>query len=337
MTQNSRFWDGVLIGDATEAPYDAPNEFASVLRSLNGANANLNKSGVCRDELNELACSTPGGLVVTVATGRAFVHGTWYENDANVSFNIDATPVTQSRYDIVVLQKTWLTQQVRLAIHKGVDAVTPSVPAATQTDLTLWEFPICTVYVDPAGSVVLTDTREYVPYLAGAQFEKIDEVTLLAADDVVLLSTRGTVYSAYMMVINAKAVWGLIYASIPVCVYFNTGDLTGYSDSWISAFGGVTTGQDTNTWAMEIGSVPCSFSAPEKGMIVSFFNSLQTPGIEKKCLSFSDNLDKASPYVLICSGHCNTAGMVVNSINITSDIPGAQFDIGSTFKLYGIV
>lgn len=337
MTQNSRFWDGVLIGDATEAPYDAPNEFAAVLRSLNGANANSHRSGVCRDELNELACSTPGGLVVTVATGRAFVHGTWYENDANVSFNIDATPPTQNRVDLVVLQKTWATQQVRLAIHKGIDAVIAPTPTPTQTDLTVWEFPLYEVWVIPAGTVTLTDVRQYVPYLSSQTLDRIADTTLLVADDLVTFDITSQPYRMYMAVINAQ-IDNALHVGETFGMYFTPTGLTEYDWAVLQTYGTPPLSHSApglfNTWYIECGNIGESTPYTTRSCMNIIFMTNLLESLDKATFSIRPSLS-SNLTVEIGSGTYRYA-LPVTQVNFCTLTAGHNFKAGSRFTLYGI-
>ena len=168
MTQNSRPWNGITTGDASEAPYDAPTEFARILMSIAQAfGVATDFSGVFSSELNELA-ATGVATPVSVASGRGLVYGTWYENDAAVSVDV-VSPGTFTRYDRIVLRKDWVTQTVRIQHIVGVEnaGVPPTLgagtPAYTQTVGDKWDYTIATFSITVGGAITLTDTRDWLP------------------------------------------------------------------------------------------------------------------------------------------------------------------------------
>lgn len=155
MTQRSRFWEGTLTGDAVEAPYDSYTEFAKVMQSLAGADADSNRGAVMANVLNELAVSGTASPI-SIATGRAFVDGTWYENDAITQIAVAAGAVTL--YGYVVLQKDFVAQTVRLVIPTPVAAApTPLVQNAG----VLWEYPLASFSITAGGAITVTDLRTF--------------------------------------------------------------------------------------------------------------------------------------------------------------------------------
>lgn len=161
MAQTSRFWDGTVTGDATTAPYDAATEFAKALGSAAGAfGVPTNFGGVCRGELNQLAV-TGATSPIAIASGRAIVYGTWYENDAAVSQAI-ATPAVSSRIDVIVLRKSWVAQTVRIAVVTGVEG--GGAPALTQTAGVTWDIPLTGLFITTGGAITLLDARQFIPY-----------------------------------------------------------------------------------------------------------------------------------------------------------------------------
>lgn len=174
MTERSRFWGGTTIGDATVAPYDAETEFAQVLMSVAGANeVPTHRSLVFRDELNELAV-TGGASPVAVATGRAIVYGTWYENDALVSVTIP-TPGAATRIDRIVVRKDWVAQTTRITRIAGTEGA--GVPAMTQVAGTTWDMPLFQVSITTGGVITLTDERNIFPRSHGVKaYHSVDVI-----------------------------------------------------------------------------------------------------------------------------------------------------------------
>lgn len=159
MTERSRFWDGLTTGDATDAPYDASTKYAAVQSSLAHAAGMTNQGGVFPNQLNKLAPTAAGGNAspVLVDTGRALVHGQWYENDASISTAIP-TPGGATRIDRLVLRKSWASETVRLTLIAGVEG--GSEPALTQSLGVTWDIPICSISITTGGVITLTDERE---------------------------------------------------------------------------------------------------------------------------------------------------------------------------------
>lgn len=157
MTERSGPWDGSSIGDATEAAYDAPTEFARFLEGLHGGTPN--RGGVVVSKHSELAVS---GVVtpVSVAAGWAYVYGTWYESDAAVSVAIP-TPSVSTRIDRIVLRKSWAAQTVRVTRVAGVEGA--GAPALVQIVGTTWDFPLAQASITTGGVITLTDQRIFIP------------------------------------------------------------------------------------------------------------------------------------------------------------------------------
>jgi hypothetical protein len=158
MTERSRPWDGTIVGDAFEAPYDAATEFARVLRALvPAAEQSAHKGGVVNGAsgFSDYG-ATSGANQVTIASGIGFVQGTWHESDANVVFAI-ATPVTATRVDRIVLRKSWASQTIRLTRIAGTEGA--GVPLMTQIFGTTWDVPLHQVSITTASIITITDER----------------------------------------------------------------------------------------------------------------------------------------------------------------------------------
>lgn len=159
MTERSGPWDGTSIGDASEAAYDAPTEFARFLEGLHGGTSN--RGGVVVDKLNELAITAPGSISpASVASGWAYVYGGWYESDAAVSVAIP-TPAVSTRIDRIVLRKDWAAQTIRVTRIAGVEGA--GAPALVQTVGTTWDLPLAQASITTGGVITLTDQRVFLP------------------------------------------------------------------------------------------------------------------------------------------------------------------------------
>lgn len=142
------------------------------MSSLAGGALNPDRGGVFRGELNMLAVT---GTVspVSIATGRALIDGTWYENDAAVTVAIP-TPSVSTRIDRIVLRKSWAAQTVRITRIAGTEGA--AAPAMTQTPGVTWDFPLAQAAITTGGVITVTDDRRF-------RGEHI--VILKAADEIV--------------------------------------------------------------------------------------------------------------------------------------------------------
>jgi hypothetical protein len=154
MTERSFYWANTATGDGSLSPYDN-DEFSDIWRKL--FMRNRNTQGHIEGYLSELEVTNPSGNTIRVADGAALVDGKFYENDANVD-NAIATPAVSTRFDRVVLQKSWAAQTVRIAILTGIEG--GGIPALTQNDGVTWEIPLATVEITTAPVITITDERE---------------------------------------------------------------------------------------------------------------------------------------------------------------------------------
>jgi hypothetical protein len=110
--------------------------------------------------------SSPVDNNINVWPGSAIVQGTFYLNTAvetiSITANLDANP----RIDVVVLQKDFVLQTVRIAILQGATAVSPTRPSLTQVDGVRWEIPLADIAV--ASGFVTIVTANILSYPAAA-------------------------------------------------------------------------------------------------------------------------------------------------------------------------
>jgi len=158
MTQRSLFWEGTVIGDS--GPYTQVDMMDRFFRAILNATGNR---GVLKWWANGMAV-TGDMSPVTVDTGAALVYGMFYNSDEAVSVNIPTPSSGNSRYDRIVLRRTWNTQQVRVARVSGVAAASPSIPSLTQTVGSVWEIPLATALISDTGNITLTDDRTYCAF-----------------------------------------------------------------------------------------------------------------------------------------------------------------------------
>lgn len=142
------------------------------------------RSGVYRGELNGLAPTANGsGMQVFVDTGRAWIEGHFYENDASKTLAIAAADPTNPRIDRIVLKLDTAANTIGLAIKTGTPAGSPTPPARVWGSTT-FELPIAQVLVDAAATNIaapkITDERCYA-----SQGPTLDRVEFRSAADAV--------------------------------------------------------------------------------------------------------------------------------------------------------
>lgn len=167
--QTSCAWDGVAIGDASRARYDA-DEWSEVWQDM--FNSDLNR-GVLRNRGLELVRVLPGDNQFRIRSGAALVRGRWYNNNADVNF-VPLNAIATWRRDRIVLSCTWAdindanrepqiqtAQTIRLI--RLINPVDGGPPDMEKTDGVLWEIPLYTIETDNLGAVtVYSDDREFL-------------------------------------------------------------------------------------------------------------------------------------------------------------------------------
>jgi len=179
MTETSFYWNGLVTGDASLAPYshNVWNRLWQVMFTR------ADNEGVLDGIDNELAVSGTT-VAVSVATGKALVDGSLYQSSEAVSIAIP-TPVTDPRIDRIVVRKDWSTQTIRIARVAGTENASPTAPALTQTDLSIWEIPLAQALITTGGVITVTDERENARTrlaLASAGISVIETFTALGTE-----------------------------------------------------------------------------------------------------------------------------------------------------------
>ena len=134
MTQYSRMHDNVAYTDV---------QFAEMFNSvhLDGVDSGL-YNGL------KVYANTPVAMNVLIPTGRAWVQGRCYINDAIITQAITAADATYGRIDTVILRLTVAGSpgNIVVAVLTGTPASVPTATALTQTSAT-WEIPLAYVAV----------------------------------------------------------------------------------------------------------------------------------------------------------------------------------------------
>ena len=156
MSEWSGWWTTDGTGDGAASGYTQVQlgYVAKVLAACGGF------EGVAPGLLNECAPTANGANTVAVNTGGGLVDGKPYYNSASVDVNIpSAVGAGNTRIDRIVLRAGWAAQTVRITRIAGTDAASPSAPALVQTPGTTYDISLCTVLVNTAGAVTVTDAR----------------------------------------------------------------------------------------------------------------------------------------------------------------------------------
>lgn len=171
MAQISQPWDGVAIGDASRARYDA-DEWTEMFQDMFNSDGNR---GVLRSRGGLLTGTIPGANQFRIASGAGLVRGRWYNNNANVDFAPLNAGGGNWRRDRIVLSCTWddindasrdpaiQTAQTIVLIRLINPAENAAAPGMTQNDGALWEIPLYRINISDAGVVTIhSDDREFL-------------------------------------------------------------------------------------------------------------------------------------------------------------------------------
>jgi len=174
MTEQSRHWDGVLIGDATLAPYSA-SEWADQERLEHGQGSVFPNYGILAGTGGgsypplSVQAKSPASTNVEVEIGCALVHGYLYENTAALTFTVGANASGNPRIDTLILRVDFVAQTVRGVLKQGTPAGSPVHPSLQQ-DTSFWEIPLADIAVANGFSVInaadITDRRRAIHSLA---------------------------------------------------------------------------------------------------------------------------------------------------------------------------
>src|SRR5262245_16342459 len=134
MTQSSQPWEGILVGDASIAPYSS-TEWAHFWALIHGTGTQFPNYGVLRgtgDGTYEplfVKQTSVSSAAVEVELGAALVHGRLYESTAAETLSIGANASGNARIDTVILRVDFTAQTIRLAVKQGTPAASPARPS----------------------------------------------------------------------------------------------------------------------------------------------------------------------------------------------------------------
>ena len=160
MTEYGAPFDGILIGDATVAPYSA-TEWAAREAMLHGVGVTFPNYGVLEgtgdgsNEVLNVRANSPASSSIIVEIGAALVNGRLYETTAAVTLTVGANASGNARIDTVILRADYVAQTVRLILKQGTPAASPVRPTLQQ-DTSIWEIPLADIAVANGFSVINT-------------------------------------------------------------------------------------------------------------------------------------------------------------------------------------
>jgi len=116
---------------------------------------------------------TVTGLDISMATGRAWVHGAGYERtDTPWTATVAANLTAQPRIDALVLRRDLTARTVTPTLLTGTPAATPAAPTRADDETGQWDLPLYTWRVDAGAAALtnLTDARVWVDTETGYGF-----------------------------------------------------------------------------------------------------------------------------------------------------------------------
>ena len=262
MTQISRPWAGTTPGDS--GPY-TDQEWAEAWRSF--FTIDPTTQGVLNiPSTGNLEVTNPASTTMRVPDGYAIVHGVWYKNTANYDITAPSgNPSANPRIDVVVLEKDFTAQTVRVAIVEGTEAASPTAPTMTQTDGDIWQIPLAQYQISVLGVISsLTDRRSIAVSSTGGLF-KIYDSTLTASAITITISNIPTFFEHLELHISGDVDGADVYNFLDITI---SGLATAYNyfSSEINDAAAITIMAADNTTYMRAGKVGGSYGIDVSGM-----------------------------------------------------------------------
>src|SRR5258706_14945776 len=162
MTEYSIPQQGILVGDASRAPYDASEWAYDHDAFMNGFGSRAN-FGVMYGYDNgtnfslEVTAVAIASMNVELKVGAALIRGVVYVNNATYTLAIGANASGNSRIDTVALRYDYLAQTIRAVVRQGTPAASPVPPTLTQSAGATWEIPIADILVTNGVSSIVAN------------------------------------------------------------------------------------------------------------------------------------------------------------------------------------
>lgn len=155
MAQTSGFFNAKLDSQGKFDRVYLAEQFAAYFSNFIG-------NGVFAHLLNKFVVTANTGFSVNVGTGKAFVKGFWFENDANETLNIDLPDGLLNRKDNIVIRFDFGNRTTNIIVVKGTPASNPTAPKVERNSL-VFDLKIAEVFVGASVSAIsqsaITDTR----------------------------------------------------------------------------------------------------------------------------------------------------------------------------------
>lgn len=145
MSERSGFFDARLVDEEYDRVYLAES-FAAYFASFIG-------DGVFGGKLNSLqviATANPSKQVL-LRSGQSWIKGYWYENSADLVFDVPLADGVRPRKDILAIRLDFNERTKKAVYKEGVPSTKP-VPPTLQRDADAWELQLAVVNV-PAGAL----------------------------------------------------------------------------------------------------------------------------------------------------------------------------------------
>ena len=113
-------------------------------------------NGVYPNPGNNLAVTAVGGMNISVAAGKAWINGYYYENTGTFNMSIDPADGVLKRIDRIVLRLDHLNRQIVLSVLKGTPASTPTASLLTRTS-DIYELGIADILINNGDTAILQE------------------------------------------------------------------------------------------------------------------------------------------------------------------------------------
>ena len=113
-------------------------------------------NGVYPNPGNNLAVTASGGMNISVAAGKAWINGYYYENTGTFNMSIDPADGVLKRIDRIVLRLDHLNRQIVLSVLKGTPASTPTASLLTRTS-DIYELGIADILINNGDTAILQE------------------------------------------------------------------------------------------------------------------------------------------------------------------------------------
>ncbi len=345
MTQTSYFWDGLVTGDASLAPYDVAEFHERVWKIIFSNNDN---QGVISNFENELKLSGIS-IAVNVASGAALVDGAFYQNTEEKSFSVP-TPTTNPRIDRIVLRKDFVSQEIRLLRVEGTESATPVAPILGQTSESIWEVPLARLSVATDGTFDIFDDRDFclTPLAGIGGFEKIGTLISDGDENELLFELRQPFSHVFAVIYGRANEFGTV-PIVGVSMQFNQ-QTSGYNFQDIEAFNDGTVQAVVNAADDEVNFANLADSLSPAGHVGSAYSWLlnfsgvtlfkpiiNVNGVYASNVSLEPSLIDATAAVFLDASLTELSADPLQAIrNFLVSVTTATFTKGTQIDFYGL-